>query len=381
MSLKIENWQHSVSAPADEESAEPSSSKADGFTLRLSRAASELFETILRCAEKQTSKPIFRALQRQHGFFLLWCDGYGALAGDLDEVLAESRRLRNSTHRLLVSLCQTLADKLVGVLLAGLEDAAQRGLIDKSAQVRAVVETTTFAIPYSDSSESDTDSSDFNTDSESVCSSPAGEISVDEIIEDIETDIQCLVDLGPRYKEPIRDKVIVEEAARPKLVTTWDPAELLTSRIRHRYPRVDPKLAHSLGQANWDRAQRLYAEKERNLREAQKLREAQNLDEPQNLGEPQSLGEVEQPAAPIPESFSMPPGTIVASDFHDSGLGTSMATPSSYAETVMSYHGTNGGSIKIPPVPPEAMQGNPFTCDICGRKFRLPGANWKSFWK
>ncbi|KAH6631005.1 hypothetical protein B0J18DRAFT_117931 [Chaetomium sp. MPI-SDFR-AT-0129] len=77
----------------------------------------------------------------------------------------------------------------------------------------------------------------------------------------------------------------------------------------------------------------------------------------------------------------MPLGTIVASDFHDSGLGTSMATPSSYAETVMSYLGTKGGSIKIPPVPPEAMQGNPFTCDVCGRKCRLPGANCKLFWK
>lgn len=242
------------------------------------------------------------------------------------------------------------------MLLPGLDDAAQRKLTEKSARVRAVVETMTFAIPDADGSDSDTDSSDFEADPESVSSS-SEDISIGEIIEDIETDIQCLVDLGPRYREPIRDKAVVEEAARPKPVTTWDPAELLTSRIRHRYPKADPKLAHSLGQANWDRIQRLYAEKERNSREAQ------------------------QPATTNPASVSMPPGTIVASDFHDSGLGTSMATPSSYAETIMSYHDTKGGSIKIPPVPTEAMQGNPFTCDICGRECRLPSANWKSFWK
>lgn len=112
MSLKIESWQHSVSVPADEEGAEPSSPKVDGFASRLSRAASELFEITLRHAQRRTSKPVFRALQRQYGVFLLWCDGYGAVAGDLDDVLAESRRLRNSTHRLLVGLCQTLADSM-----------------------------------------------------------------------------------------------------------------------------------------------------------------------------------------------------------------------------------------------------------------------------
>ncbi|KAH6631004.1 hypothetical protein B0J18DRAFT_476237 [Chaetomium sp. MPI-SDFR-AT-0129] len=219
MSLKIENWQHSVSLPGDEESAEPSSSKTDGFASRLSREASELFSLTLRHAQRQASKPVFRSLRRQHGFFLLWCDGCKAPTGDLDDILAESRRLRNSTHRVLVSLCQTLTDKLVGVLLPGLNDVAQRRLMDKSARVRAVVEATAFAIP-------DADSSDFDTDSESVSSSSVEEILIGEIIEDLETDIQCLVDLGPRYKEPIRDKVVVEEAARPKPATTWDPAEL-----------------------------------------------------------------------------------------------------------------------------------------------------------
>ncbi len=206
-----------------------------------------------------------------------------------------------------------------------------------------------FAIP-------DADSSDSDTDSESACSFLTGEASVEELLEDIRTDIQCLVDLGPLYKEPIRDRAVAEEVALPRPVTTWDPAEYWTSRIRHRYPNADTGLAHALGKANWDRAQRLYTEKEKNIREAQR-------------------------PATKPESMSIPSGTVVASDFHDSGLGTSMTTPSSYAETVLSYHGTKGGSIKIPPVPPEAVQGVPFACDICGRRCKLPDTNWKSFWK
>ncbi len=112
MSHKIENWQHSVPA---EGSAEPSSSETDGLASRLSRTASELFSLALQHAQRQTSKPVFRTLEREYGFFLLWCNGYGAVNGDLDDVLAESRGLRNSTHRLLVSICQTLTDSKFSV--------------------------------------------------------------------------------------------------------------------------------------------------------------------------------------------------------------------------------------------------------------------------
>jgi hypothetical protein len=212
-----------------------------------------------------------------------------------------------------------------------------------------VVEAATFAIR-------DTQGSDSDSDSESDAPPPSEDDQLEDVIEDLRTDIQCLVDLGPRYKEPIRDRAVVEDAALPALVPAWDPAEYLTSRILYRYPTVDAELAAILGRANWLRALRLYACKEESIHEAQQQ-------------------------AAQPASASRPPGTVVASDFRDSGLGTSIVTPSLYAETILSYHGAEGGSIKIPPVPAEALLGKPFTCDICGRKCRLPGANSKSLWK
>ncbi|KAK4234764.1 hypothetical protein C8A03DRAFT_37424 [Achaetomium macrosporum] len=63
------------------------------------------------------------------------------------------------------------------------------------------------------------------------------------------------------------------------------------------------------------------------------------------------------------ELASMPPGTVIASAFHDSALGTSIPT-APYAETALSYHGANGSSIRIPPVPATGRQDH-----------------WKSFWK
>ncbi|KAK4038583.1 hypothetical protein C8A01DRAFT_37492 [Parachaetomium inaequale] len=344
MGGEIERWQHTVSRDVR---SGASSSNHDGLASRLSRAACELFPLLLSLSRSQTSKETFRALEREYGYLKLWCDGYGATSGELDVALSESKRLRHATYRLLVSVCHNLADKLTVVLLLVVDEASRPKLKEKAAQTRDLLDVA--AIHSADGSDSD-------SDSESDSLSVSGDSTLEDIIADIKTDIQCLVDLGPRYKEPIRDRTFKEQAALPSPVTTWNPAEHLASRIRHRYPKGDVALARILGQTNWDRFKRLKASKEANAKAA------------------------ERPAVK-PEAASEALGTVVASDFHDSGLGTSVATPSLYAETVLSYHGTKGGSIKIPQVPAEGLGGKPFVCDICGRMCQLPVVNWKSFWK
>lgn len=225
----------------------------------------------------------------------------------------------------------------------------RRELYKEAAQTRDLIEEVTFTNEGDDSSDSE---SDFGSDRSSL----TNDFNIEEIIKDLETDIRCLVDLGPRYKEPIRDRTVKEQPASPSLAVKWDPAEHLASRIRHRYPNGDAAFAHILGQINWERAKRLYAAREANARVSE--RRAIKL-------------------APV----SREKGTVVASDFHDSGLGTTLASPTSYAETVLSYRGTKGGSISVPQIPPEGMQGEPFTCSICGCTCQLPEANWKSSWK
>ena len=76
----------------------------------LSTTVSELFRLLLNHARLQTSNAMFRTLEREYSYLQLWCDGYGVPFGHLDAILAESKRLRHSTLRLLVSICHTLAD-------------------------------------------------------------------------------------------------------------------------------------------------------------------------------------------------------------------------------------------------------------------------------
>jgi len=243
------------------------------------------------------------------------------------------------------------------VWLPGLDDAAQQTARQQSERTRDVAELALLAVHRDDNNDSESDSG-----SESSFSG-SDAYTVEDVIEDLKTDIQCLVDLGPRYKEPIRDQVATkEEAVLVRTGPAWDPAEYLASRIRHRYPEGDIELTGILGRVNWDRLQRLYATKEANTRD----REAQ-----QRPG-----------LAPISQAKpSGSYGTVKGTEFHDSGLGTSVKTPSSYAETVLSYQGTQGGSVKIPPVPPECLKGGNLVCDICGAMCSLPASNPKSFWK
>jgi hypothetical protein len=226
------------------------------------------------------------------------------------------------------------------------KEAARRlhsQLLKLSARAKDIAETTIYTLRDDDGGESDSDSD------EHFDSNP-GDSSVDDIAEDLQTDIQCLVDLGPRYDEPIRDRLVEEkEAPPPTEPKDWNPAEYLVSRIRHRYPEGEDGLLSLLGQQSWDRLKALYAMRESNRETNQKL-------------------EVAEAAV----------GDKAGTEFHDSGLGTSIATPSSYAETVVSYHGSKGGTIRIPPLPVEAAQGKAFRCPVCGQSVQI---STKSRWK
>ncbi|KAI3337532.1 hypothetical protein HD806DRAFT_543143 [Xylariaceae sp. AK1471] len=54
------------------------------------------------------------------------------------------------------------------------------------------------------------------------------------------------------------------------------------------------------------------------------------------------------------------------------------STPSIYADTIFSYVGGEGGTIRVPPLPNGARGGVPFSCVVCGEKVRILD---RSVWK
>jgi len=357
MSDAIQRWQTAL--PGDKKGGE-SASESAGLAARLTTVICLLYKHSLDCLRPGLSRPSYRRLEQPYDYLRLWSDGYGVPSGDLDGILDDSKRLRRSTLRLLLSICRTLTTRqfaryaprlsaflTVSELVPFVEKETARRLhsqlLKLSARAGDIAATTQFSIADGEDGESESDSDD-DPDS------GLGGASVEDIAEDLKTDVQCLVDLGPRYDEPIRDRAIEEkEAPPPTGPTAWNPAEYLASRIRHRYPEGEDGLLTLLGYQNWDRLQALYAVRESNRETAQK-----------------------------PEMAETPAGEKAGTEFHDSGLGTSIVTPSSYAETVVSYHGSKGGPIRIPPLPAEAAQGKSFRCPVCGQSVQISTTSrWK----
>jgi len=61
------------------------------------------------------------------------------------------------------------------------------------------------------------------------------------------------------------------------------------------------------------------------------------------------------------------PASEGGTKFHDSALGTSITTPSLYAETVMSYRQDKSSSVRIPVLPEGARDGKEFECVAFGK--------------
>lgn len=215
-------------------------------------------------------------------------------------------------------------------------------------QTKELLARTISEILEGDDSDSDT-YSDVGPLEEDIPSS-----TPERLVDDLATGIECLVDLGPCFDEPVLD-ALPDETAVALSESSWDPIDLLAARVSHRYPGVDNKLARALGSANWERLQRLVQTREDNMQPKEQ---------------------------PPPKRKDTTSATSAAASYHDSGIGTSITAPTiRYAETVLSYHGSKGGSIRIPSAPAEGLRGQPFTCEICAVELQIPVKQAKSLWK
>ncbi|KAK0644629.1 hypothetical protein B0T16DRAFT_460662 [Cercophora newfieldiana] len=332
-SAKIDAWQsqteHSASClePADR-----------SLPARLCAGILRLFREITHQTAKRNAAPklISVGLERACGLITLWSNGYGIQEGNLDSVLAKSRSLRRSALRILSSIANTLIKRLVpqtGVTSDKLDELTVR-LAATNAEASYAIHSTDRVSDSSWSSDGSYD--DFETD------------SLKEVLEDLKIDAQCLMDLDPLFMNPALDLPVAKQTAAQTV--DWAPEKAYCEKVRQRFPRASELLVSQLGEANWARYLRLQSQ--RNTTE-----------------EPAQHGDQE-----------LESGTIAASKFHDSGIGTSLPAESSYAETVMTYTAWAGGSkIRIPPLPEAAKRGDPFDCVACGRSIRAKNSSaWKS---
>ncbi|KAI1739983.1 hypothetical protein F4680DRAFT_420875 [Xylaria scruposa] len=310
------------------------------LTARLCGESLELFRELLKISTNErssTSDPDYVSLQRSFERLKLWSDGYGVAAGRLDKVFSKSHMLRTAALKLLGSLATTLTDRLTPQLTHS-SWPTQEPLKTVFLEVKVLAER----IGVDDDGASSSDESyDLESD------------NMNEIAQDLLTDTLCLMELDPLLKNPILDERDDDEkAAAHDERTDWGPHYVYCERIQSRFPQAASPLILRLGKANLERYIRCQEER---------------------CNEPSGITGAEDALLILHHA-----GSVDGSKFYDSALGSSVPPASSYAETIMSYRGKEGRSVRIPPLPPEGKTGHPFSCVVCGRSVRISN---NSAWK
>lgn len=164
-----------------------------------------------------------------------------------------------------------------------------------------------------------------------------------DISEDIGFNVTCLVELGPSLEQNLKkaENARAQQSYSTSVPFSFSgPAAIYVSLIREKFKQAHYKLVERLGEANWQR--------HKNVRE--------KMEEKTNLARETGV------ASSVFRPYS---------DFHDSGIGTSVPARTEYAPSHTSFLSSNSEgervSLRVPREPSEVGAGKPFQCFLCRR--------------
>ncbi|KAF2116697.1 hypothetical protein BDV96DRAFT_645109 [Lophiotrema nucula] len=309
-------------------------SKDSGIIARLAHGCIDFLALLLQALSQSRTIPrkSENALRRSHATLKLWAEGHGVSEGRLDDILDRSRSLKFTTLTALNALCKVLIARLSKVVFAHSE--AARLLTLRTTNTQVLYEQTRWLLSGNDenSSDSETDSSSDEEEYDEV----------DAIVNDLKTYVQCLVDLSNSLECPAMDPDHEDDEASLPRLQIRAAHDFYADIITRKYPQANIEVVEHLGKANWERYQRLQAERRLNV----------------------ARGDTEEYASR---------SILADSEFKDSGLGTSVPAQSSYAQSVISILSTvsSGAQLQIPPLPASAKSGLPFECLACGKNVKV----------
>ena len=162
--------------------------------------------------------------------------------------------------------------------------------------------------------------------------------------------IKRLMDLLPSLElaaKLMREPPAPRKSIQKRAFQVSHPAHPFISQVVDKFPRMDSSLAERLGQANWERHQRI-----------RQTSECSHNDEHET--------------EPVAHSLFHP-----RSLFQDSGIGSSMPSSSAYAISNASHssflsnaQNRDQKALRVPETPAEVALGKPFRCSICAHLLR-----------
>ncbi|KAH7006543.1 hypothetical protein EDB82DRAFT_117771 [Fusarium venenatum] len=374
---------------------EPSKDSVLGLAGSLFEATLALFITLARClaGDKDIpnhtidSKELLKGVER----LFLWGDGFSASSGQLDDILSKSSELQQTVLSTLYELGVTLRNTAIRTCYAS-GSHGPRGLDVPMRELQGLLEQTSILLYGSDGSD----------DKDTVSESGSSTSDLSECIEDISTYIDCLMDLSLALEDPVVDVETVD-ATIPIFqdLETFDvssPQALAFCRkIRDRFPKLEKWLVERLGENNARRASSLNEARDRSLDIEAIMSEIAKwtIDEPEESVFPsEALFSDSQPKPTEtsrstnlsnsvfeksnPDSFRRlaPPSKPVRRVTHVPASNASFTTFASFSTKASAI---SEGRPRVPPLPEEALEGNPFSCLACHQKIsiEMTRKDWK----
>ncbi|KAI8940618.1 hypothetical protein NX059_001890 [Plenodomus lindquistii] len=319
--VSIESWEAATSRGREQKSA-------IGPIGLLCNSLLEILGLILVELKKRPDVSLHvRSLESSLAALFFWSSDFGVSQGELDEALHDSAQLRVTCLRVLTSIGQFVISSFIRILGNKQRQEEILTSTDMKISLQQAINVLDQQL-YPARQPDEDDEALFNT---------------------LRVKIDTLIMLGPSLSSPANESFDDEEPRAIDDVERLLPEQAFINSVAQKLPKAAPALVNYLGKLNWERFN--------HMRRLQ--RNAAQLE------------------------LEVTPAETAKTIFFDSALGTSVPAQSEtgsesvYAQSMVSTRAESSHK-RLPPLPPQARLGQPFTCEICDKQVKYQNTKpWK----
>ncbi|KAH8719537.1 hypothetical protein GQ44DRAFT_775237 [Phaeosphaeriaceae sp. PMI808] len=328
--VNIERWQADTVVQKDHETG-------TGPIGLLFNSLIELLRFILIDIKKRLNmSEHYQSLESSSAALFFWGADLGVARGELDEALQDSSQLRDTCLLVLVSIGQFIISSFVRLLS---NKDRQKEILD-STDIVPILEKA------------------MNILDKQHYSAHQPEQNEEDLCRTLRMKIDTLIMLGPSLESPAEENFDDEEPRAIEHVEGHLPEQTYINSVAQRFPLAAPTVVTRLGKLNWERYNHML-HLQRNA--IQQELEMTVLEKAKTIFHDSALG------SSVPaQSEAGPSATCVHS------IPQTVYVPSVVSSRAEASH------RRLPPLPPQARSGQPFTCVICNKQVRYQRTKaWK----
>ncbi len=345
---------------------DPTPSNHPGFIAKLFVTTRAAFAS-LAALFSQTNSDDRHKCQNELERFFLWGQGLSVVDGHLDDILAHSEELHFRVLSLLLHLGTAILD-----CLSREKSSRSTVLSEQCDDLRTLLETTEAKLQESEPEL-------IRTDTLSV--SDTSEYGLVEILEDITTYVDCLLDLAPSLDKPALDVPVEENLGllstknKETFTVSTEEAAIYCRKIRDRFVSLPKYMVERLAEANVVRAAAIRSARSRN--------DFSRIEaDAKSLPNESLFSTIDLDVTDTTKSTTLSSSVFSSlvkratrnsariSQFSDTASKATFASFST-SQSIISQ-----GRVRVPPVP--ELEGDSFACPIC---YKRVGVVSRKAWK